>query len=127
MVLLNLKSGNSSDIGRDTGRKAQISIILSEFEIPPIQDVLLIGRRAPIGPEAVQRMIDVLSPEQYEILGVNEGPFEAVVIRKSLSLLITREKLLSIILDEGRKVASETAVLKAQVNVVLNINVEVDL
>ncbi|OPY58178.1 MAG: hypothetical protein A4E55_01073 [Pelotomaculum sp. PtaU1.Bin035] len=121
--MLSLKSGNLND----TGRKAQISIILSEFEIPPIQDVLLIGRRAPIGTKAVQRMIDVLSPEQYEILNVNEGPFESVVIRKSLSRLVTQEKLLSIILEEGHKVASETAVLKAQINIVLNINVEVDL
>ncbi|WP_338091191.1 hypothetical protein [Pelotomaculum isophthalicicum] len=118
-----MKSGNLND----SGRKAQISIILSEFEIPPIQDVLLIGKKAPVGPEAVQRMIDVLSPEQYEVLQVNEGPFEAVVIRNSLSRLITREKLLSIILNEGCKVASETAVLKAQVDIVLNINVEVDL
>lgn len=123
MVFLNLKSGNLND----PGRKAQISIKLSEFEIPPIQDILLIGRRAPIGTEAVQRMIDVLSPEQYEVLKVDEGPFEAVVVRKSLSRLITQEKLLNIMLEEGCKVASETAVLKAQVNIVLNINVEVDL
>lgn len=118
-----MNSGNLND----NGRKALISIKLSEFEIPPIQDVLLIGRRAPIGPEAVQRMIDVLSPEQYEVLKVDEGPFESVVVRRSLSRLVTREKLLDIILEEGCKVASETAVLKAQVNIVLNINVEVDL
>jgi hypothetical protein len=121
MVLL--KSGNLNDIGR----KANISIKLSEFEIPPIQDVLLVGRRAPIGPEAVQRMIDVLSPEQYEVLKVDKGPFEAVVIRKSLARLISLDKLLGIILKEGAEVASETAVLKAQVNIVLNINVEVDI
>jgi len=123
MVFLNLKLANLNE----TGRKAQISILLSEFEIPPIQDVLLIGRRAPIGPEAVQRMIDVLSPEQYENIRLSDGPFEAVVIRKSLSRLITREKLLNIILEEGCRIANETAVLKAQINIVLNINVEVDL
>lgn len=111
----------------DSGRRAHISIKLSEFEIPPIQDVLLVGRRAPIGPEAVRRMLDVLSPDQYEILPVEEGTFEAVVVRKSLSRLVTREKLLNVILDEGCKIASETAVLKAQVNIVLAINVEVDL
>ncbi|MCL6638991.1 MAG: hypothetical protein K6T80_04820 [Firmicutes bacterium] len=111
----------------DAGRRAQITIKLSEFEIPPIQDVLLVGKKAPIGPEAVQRMVDILSPEQYEILRVEEGSFEAVVVRKSLCNFITREKLLGIILEEGHKVASETAVLKAQVNIVLSINIEVDL
>ncbi|TEB13454.1 hypothetical protein [Pelotomaculum propionicicum] len=111
----------------ETERRAHISIRLSEFEIPPIQDVLLIGRRAPIGPEAIQRMIDVLSPEQYEIFKVEEGSFEAVVFRKSLSKMLTREKLLSIILEEGCKVASETSVLKARINIVLAINIEVEL
>lgn len=122
MVFYSLNSSIS-----DSGRRAHISIKMSEFEIPPIQDVLLVGRRAPIGPEAVRRMLDVLSPDQYEILPVEEGPFEAVVVRKSLSRLVTREKLLNIILDEGCKIASETSVLKAQVNIVLAINVEVDI
>lgn len=123
MVFLKLNSINLNE----SERRAHVSIKLSEFEIPPIQDVLLIGRRAPIGPEAVQRMIDVLSPEQYEIFNEELGPFEAVVVRKSLSKMLTREKLLSIILEEGCKVASETSVLKAQVNIVLSINVEVEL
>jgi hypothetical protein len=123
MVLLKLKP----IILNETERRAHVSIRLSEFEIPPVQDVLLIGRRAPIGPEAVQRMIDVLSPGQYEIFKVEEGPFEAVVVRKSLSKMLTREKLLSIILEEGCKVAAETSVLKAQLNIVLAINVEVEI
>jgi len=123
MVFLKLESTSLNE----TERRAHISIRLSEFEIPPIQDVLLIGRRAPIGPEAIQRMIDVLSPEQYEIFKVEEGPFEAVVFRKSLSKMLTREKLLSIILEEGCKVAAETSVLKARINIVLAINVEVEL
>lgn len=123
MVFLKLKITNLNE----TERRAHVSIRLSEFEIPPIQDVLLIGRRAPIGPEAIQRMIDVLSPEQYEIFKVEEGPFEAVVFRKSLSKMLTREKLLSIIMEEGCKVAAETSVLKAKVNIVVAINVEVEL
>lgn len=123
MVFFKLKSANLNE----TERRAHVSIKLSEFEIPPIQDVLLIGRRAPIGPEAVQRMADVLSPQQYEILKVEEGPFEAVVVRKSLSRMLTRDKLLSIIMEEGGKVAAETSVLKAKVNIVVAINVEVEL
>ncbi|HOV80902.1 MAG TPA: hypothetical protein PK728_12510 [Bacillota bacterium] len=119
-----MKSGHSTN---ENERKAHVSIRLSEFEIPPIQDVLLIGKRAPIGPEAVHRMIEILSPEQYEIFEVEDGPFEAVVVRKSLARMLTREKLLNIILEEGYKVAAETSVLKAQVNVVLAINVEVEL
>jgi len=111
----------------EPGRKALFSMKLSEFEIPPIQDVLLIGRRAPIGPEAVKRMIDLMCPGQYEIHLIEEGPLEAVVIRKSLSKMVSNEKLLEIVLNEANKVASETTLLKAQVDIVLAISLEVEL
>lgn len=111
----------------EPGRKALFSMKLSEFEIPPIQDVLLVGRRAPIGPEAVKRMIELMCPGQYEIIFIEEGPLEAVVIRKSLSKMVSNEKLLEIVLNEANKVASETTLLKAQIDIVLAISLEVEL
>lgn len=111
----------------ENSRTAQVSIRLKEFEIPPMQDVLMIGKRSPIGPEAVRRMVDALSPEQYEVVPVDEGPIEAIVIRKSLLKLIPREKLFPIILDEGLKIATEHTVIKAQVKVIITVNKSIDL
>jgi len=108
-------------------RKADMIIKLSEFEVPPMQDVLLIGKRAPIGPEAVRRMVDVLSPEQYEIITVEHDVFEAAVIKRTLLKLLPEEKLLPILLEEGERVAVEDNVVKAQVNIVIEVNREVDL
>ena len=111
----------------ENSRTAEISIRLSEFEIPPMQDILLVGRRSPIGPEAAKRMVDALSPEQYEVIPVEEGPLEAMVVRKSLLKLIPEEKLLPIILEEGFKIATENMVIKAQIDVVIAIKRSIDL
>jgi len=111
----------------ENSRIAAIFIKLSEFEIPPMQDVLLIGKRAPIGPEAVKRMVDALSPEQYEIIPVDEGPIEAVVIRKNLLKLVPQEKILPIVLEEGLKITTEATVIKAQINVVVIVKRQIDL
>lgn len=108
-------------------RKAEMSIRLSEFEIPPMQDVLLVGKKAPIGPEAIRRMVNALSPNQYEISPVNHDIFQAVVLKKSLAKLLPAEKLIPIILEEGARVATERTVVKAQVNVVIQINRVEDL
>ncbi len=108
-------------------RKAELSIRLSEFELPPMRDVLLVGKKAPIGPEAVRRMVDALSPDQYEIVRINHPIFEAVVLRKSITQLIPKEKLLPIILEEGERMSSDSSLLKAQVNVVIQVNRGVDL
>ncbi|MGB9803490.1 hypothetical protein [Desulfofundulus sp.] len=111
----------------EIGRKAEISIRLSEFEIPPIQDVLVVGRKAPIGPEAVKRMVDALSPEQYVVVRLEHEIFEAAVLKKSLLKFIPQEKLLPIILKECSAVATEDSVIKAQLNIVVQVNKVVDI
>jgi len=111
----------------EPARRGEITLRLSEFEFPPMQDTLLVGRRAPIGPEAVRRMVDALSPEQYEIIRLEHSLFEAVVVKKSLLKLLPREKLLPIILEEGERVATENTIVKVQVNVVIHVSRAVEL
>lgn len=111
----------------ENNRMAHVTVRLSEFEIPPMQDVLLVGRRAPIGPEAARRMVDALSPEQYELIPVEEGPVEAIVVRKSLLKLIPKEKIIPFILEEGLKIITEHTVIRAQVNIVITVNKTIEL
>lgn len=109
-------------------RKADITIKLSEFEIPPMQDIMLVGKKAPIGPEAVRQMVDAVSPEQYEIVCLNDQEvFEAVVIKKSLLKLLPKEKLLSVVIEEGNRIANENMVVKAQINITIQVSRTVDL
>lgn len=108
-------------------RKADVNIRLSEFEIPPMQDVLLVGKRAPIGPEAIRRMVNALSPDQYEVIQLNHDIFEAAVLKKSLVKLLPQEKLLPIMLEEGARIATDKTVVKAQVNIVIQVSRVADL
>ncbi len=111
----------------ESKRKADVTIRLSEFEIPPMQDVLLVGKRAPIGPEAIRRMVNALSPDQYEVIQLDHDIFEAAVLKKSLARLLPEEKLLPIVLEEGARIATEKTVVKAQVNIVIQVSQVVDL
>jgi len=108
-------------------RRADLNIDWSEFEIPPMQDVLLVGRRAPVGPEAVTRMVNAVSPGQYEVIRLNQDVFEAAVLKKSLLKLVPKEKLLEVVLEEGTRIATEKSVVKAKVNVVIHTTRLVDL
>jgi len=108
-------------------RKADINIQLSEFEIPPMQDVLLVGKKAPIGPEAIRQMVNALSPDQYEVVPLDHDIFEAAVLKKSLVKLLPEEKLLPIILEEGSRLATNKTVVKARVDIVIHVSRVVDL
>jgi hypothetical protein len=111
----------------DNSRKAEIQMRMTEFEMPPMQDVLIVGKRAPIGPEAARRMVDILSPDQYEIVKVEHTLIEAVVIRKSLLSMIQQEKLVALILEEGEKIVNEKMIIKAQIQITLQVNKTVEL
>lgn len=111
----------------ENSKKAQINIRLSEFEMPPMQDVLIVGTRAPIGPEAARRMVDILSPDQYEIIKVQHNTIEALVIRKTMLNMLPKDKLIELILEEGGKVANENTIIKAQVNITLQVSKSIDL
>jgi len=111
----------------DESRKAEISMHFSEFEMPPMQDILIVGKNAPIGPEAARRMVDILSPEQYEIVKINHEYIEAIVLRKSLLTMLPKDKLIPIIMEEGATFANRSTIIKAQVNIILHISKLIDL
>ncbi|MDK2820925.1 MAG: hypothetical protein PWP31_890 [Clostridia bacterium] len=115
------------DTYKESIKKADITMRLSEFEMPPMQDVLIVGKRAPIGPEAARRMVDVLSPEQYEIIKVEHLVIEAVVIRKALLNILPQQKLVELIIEEGGKVANESMIIKAQLNITLEVSKSIEL
>jgi len=115
------------DNNAETTRKAEITMRFSEFEVPPMQDVLLVGKKAPIGTEAARRMVDILSPEQYEIVEVEHPIIEAVVLKKSLINMVSKDRFIALILEEGGKVANISTIIKAHINIVLQVSKSIDL
>lgn len=108
-------------------RRAELTIRLSEFELPPMQDVLLIGRRAPIGPEAARRMAEALAPDQYEVLRIPEGPIEAVVVRKRLLDFFPQERLVPMLLAEVTCFSPESLVVRGHITVDVVVRRQVEL
>lgn len=108
-------------------KKAEINMRFSEFEMPPMQDILIVGKHAPIGPEAARRMVDILSPDQYEIVRIEHEYVEAVVARKSLLNMLPKEKLIPIVMGEVGRFANENMIIRAQVNITINVSKSIDL
>ncbi|MEA4827901.1 MAG: hypothetical protein VB130_14925 [Clostridium sp.] len=111
----------------ESTKKVEINMRFSEFEMPPMQDVLIVGKRAPIGPEAARRMVDILSPEQYKIIRIEHEYIEAVVVRRSLLNMLDEDKLISMIIEEGGCIANESMIIRAQINITLHVSKSIDL
>ncbi|WP_230986547.1 hypothetical protein [Cohnella fermenti] len=92
-----------------------------------MQDLLIIGRRAPIGPEAVRRMAEALSPEQFSIVRVEHPKIEAVLVRSSLLQMLEERVLINIIIEEAEAMISDTMVLRSELKVAVSVQREVDM
>ncbi|MDO3679794.1 hypothetical protein [Paenibacillus ehimensis] len=108
-------------------RKATLSLKISEFEVPPMQDLLIIGKKAPIGPEAVKRMAQALSPEQFTIVKLEHAKIEAVLIRNSLLQMLDERLLMQIILEEADRLISDNMVLRSELKISVSVQREVEL
>ncbi len=108
-------------------RRASLTMKMTEFEMPPMQDLLIIGKRAPIGPEAVRRMAEALSPDQFSILKIDHPKVEGVLIRNSLLEMLDKQLLLEIILEEADRLINESMVLRAEMKITVSLQREVEL
>lgn len=108
-------------------RKATLSMKITEFEVPPMKDLLIIGKKAPVGPEAVRRMAEALSPDQFVIIKVEHPKIEAVLIRNTLFEMIDEDQLLKIIVEEVEDLINETMVLRSEFKVAVSVQREVEL
>ncbi|HUC93881.1 MAG TPA: hypothetical protein VMS09_18010 [Paenibacillus sp.] len=108
-------------------RKATLSLKISEFEVPPMQDLLIIGKKAPIGPEAVKRMAEALSPEQFTLIRMDHPRIEAVLIRNSLLQMLDQRLLMNIVMEEAERLIHDTMVLRSELKIAVSVQREVEL
>ena len=108
-------------------KKAEINLTLSEFEMPPMRDILILGKRAPIGPEAAKRMADAIAPERFVLITVNDKIIEAILLRKTLLQLIPQEHLIPTIIEEARKIMREEMVIKIEMDINISVTKIIEL
>ena len=103
-------------------RTAEVNLMLSAFEIPPMRDVLVIGRKAPIGCKAAKCMADAVSPDRFIVIPINDKVIEAILLRKALLQLMPQELLIPIIIEETKTIMHEESVIK--INLAITISVK---
>lgn len=108
-------------------RKAEVALRLSEFEVPPIDDCLIIGKRAAVGAEGARRMVEAVAPGQYELIKVDHPSVEAVMVRASLLKTLPQERLVSLLVEEFERSATDRVALKARIHVVIHVMRELEL
>ncbi len=106
-------------------KKARINIELTTFEIPPSGDILVLGKRCPIGVQAAKRMLDAVAPNQFELIQMEDEIIEGILVKKHLFLRTEKESLIKTVVEEAKAIMGTDCMIKIKCEVTVIVSKEI--
>ncbi|GLP99190.1 MAG: hypothetical protein VX829_00880 [Pseudomonadota bacterium] len=94
-----------------------ISARISEYKMPPLKDMLVMGKDAPIGCIAMKRALDLLVKTPYEHIEVDDDVIGDILIRQSLLRRISKEQLMDFVLTHTKSLLGSDEVLHIELSI----------
>lgn len=99
-------------------RKSFLSTRLSEYVVPPIKDMLVLGKNAPIGCIAMRRALELLVKSPFEHVEIQgDEVISDILIRQSLLRRLSRAGLIQHVLVHIKPLMGAEEVLHAELDV----------
>lgn len=79
-------------------RQYNITLSYESVRLPPVTDMLILGKKYPHGKQGVLQAFKYIAPDEFHLVDVNEeDTVEAVLIDKKILTRIPEEKIVSIL------------------------------
>jgi hypothetical protein len=89
-----------------------VRVRLKALEIPPVKDGIVIGKRAPIGAEAMMRTLKLMSNEQFVHLPIKgDDIMSDAIVREAVLRKLKRDKLYAFITKRIRPLMADNELL----------------
>lgn len=106
-------------------KKVVLNMDLSTFEIPPAGEALVLGKHSAIGPEAAKRMLDNAAPEEFELIPMDDGVIEGILVKKHLFIRAEKELVIKAIMEEAKAIMSERDMICLKCKVTVGVTREI--
>ncbi len=93
-------------------RRYSVQLSFEEVRLPPFDDILILGKKCPQGKYGVFRSCDLLIPNEFDALEVDDPNIETVFINKRVLKKMDPEKVLSILREKVFSSVSEWEIIK---------------
>lgn len=105
--------------------KCHVYAEVSEYVLPPIKDMLVLGKDAPIGCIAMRRALELLMKTPYEHIEiVGDDIIGDLLVRQSLLRRLPKESLLEFVMHDIKSLLDPEEVLHVELNIKVLLNGE---
>jgi len=77
--------------------KFTISLSFEGISLPPFQDILILGKKCPQGKHGVMKCFNLLAPDGFEMVELDDETVEAVLLSKRILKRLPAEKIIDIL------------------------------
>lgn len=98
-------------------KKVHISARIGEYAIPPLKDMLVMGRQAPIGCIAMRRAIELLIKTPFEHIEIEDEVISDILVRQHLLRRVSRDGLIEFVIAHVKPMMGIDEVLHAEIDV----------
>lgn len=108
-------------------RRISLTVELEHFRIPPVHSALVLGRKAPIGPNAMEKALHEMMPENFERIDVEHASIQSLFVRQSHLRIVPREKLVEILLSHAEGILDAGEMLHVSIDLSLKASEEFEI
>lgn len=115
------------DISDNSNIKYSINLNFEEIKLPPFQDILVLGKNSPQGKIGLFKSFELLVPNGFDIIEINDDKVEAVFINKKILTKISSDKIIEILKSKVFQFISEGELIKVDFKVAISYtNIEIE-
>lgn len=115
------------DNNHNSNVKYSISLSFEEIKLPPFQDILVLGRNSPHGKIGLCKSFELLVPNGFDIIEINDDKVDAVFINKKILTKISSDKIIDILRSKVFQFISEGELIKVDFKVSISyVNIEIE-
>jgi len=108
-------------------RHVTVSLRMTRFELPPVESALVVGRRSPIGSNALEKALGELLPGVFRRIEVQHPVIEALIVRDSHTRRISEDKLVRLLIRHAEDMMDETETLRVTADLVISSSEDIEL
>ncbi len=98
-------------------KKTHISARVGEYAIPPLKDMLVMGKQAPIGCIAMRRAIELLIKAPFKHIEIEDEVISDILVRQRLLKRISEEEVIDFVLASIKPLMGADEILHAEIEV----------
>lgn len=107
--------------------QVRVSLGFRPFQLPPVGDGLLVGKRATIGPTALFESMERLLPDTYELVTLDGHPdIQAAIILKARFRMLGRDRLVELLTVHGEGLMDADQCLQLTIDGEVVVNAEIE-